>query len=70
MIVYIILLCIAYIFGGVGYIITIKHLDATKLKDNKFIITILFISWPFWLTLLGLAATMTELEWQAKKMLR
>ena len=61
------LICLAYIFGGIGYVTTIKHLDSSKLKDSKIITFVFFISWPFWLIILGFAATMTEFEIWIKK---
>ena len=62
----IILICLSYIFGGIGYIVTIKRLDS-KLGKNKSLMFILFLSWAFWLIILGFAYIMSEFEFWVKR---
>lgn len=65
-----IIACICYIFGGIGYIVTIKHFNDKPLKNGKIVLSILFIFWLFWLILLGFGITATEIEFWINKKLR
>ena len=64
-------LCLAYIFGGIGYVLTIKrnYDNIFKNKIDKLILFVLFVIWPIWLIILGFAYTMTELEFWIKRKL-
>ena len=57
-----IIFIIAYIFGGIGYLLTVKQNCEELLKSSKLITILLFVTWAFWLIVLGFAATMTEIE--------
>lgn len=70
MITIIIIICLAYIFGAIGYGFTlIKGFDKKLKKFDKVIVTFCSSIWPFWMFVLGFAVTMTEIEYQLKKFL-
>ena len=69
-IIVIILICLAYIFGGVGYVTTVKsNIDNLFKNGKKTVLVILFIFWLFWLITLGFAYTMTEIEFYIREKL-
>ena len=65
-----IILCIAYLFAGIGYYITckdrIKDL-ALKSWEKKLVIFAIVIGVGLWLPMLGFAVTMTEIELYIKR---
>ena len=69
----IIILCIAYLFAGIGYYITCKdRIKDLLLKqwEKRLVVFVIVMGVGIWLPILGFAATMTEIEWCVKKKCR
>lgn len=65
-----IILCIAYLFAGIGYYITCKDRVkdlALKSWEKQLVIFAIVIGVGLWLPILGFAVTMTEIEWYIKR---
>ena len=65
-----IILCIAYLFAGIGYYMTCKDRVkdlALKSWEKQLVIFAIVIGVGIWLPILGLAATMNEIEWYIKR---
>ena len=57
----VLLSCLAYILGAIGYIVTIIKCSEGKIND-KVILVLLGMVWPVWLILLGLAYILSTID--------
>ena len=68
-----IILCIAYLFAGIGYYVTCKdRIKDLLLKqwEKRLVVFVIVIGVGIWLPLLGCATIMTEIEWHIKRKCR
>jgi hypothetical protein len=61
MITIIIIICLAYIFGAIGYVQTV--LKCTCKKHIEPALILLSIIWPLWLIIYGFAFIASEIEY-------